>query len=323
MKDKLHQDSAIKNHFVVVVAYEGLRTFEFGCVVEFFDLQRPELNVDWYRFAVCTADSRHLHAAGGIRIDVDYGLDLLEYADTIVIPGWHDVNIAPAPELIASLRAAYQRGVRICSICTGVFVLAAAGLVQGKKVTTHWHHARLLATRYPSVEVLPEALYVDEGQIVTSAGSAAGLDMLLHLVKRDYGYRVANLVAQRLVIPFLRDGGQRQLTNKPVIEQKENPMTTLAAWLMENLALPHTLQSLSNRAMMSNRTLQRRFQDAVGVPIMQWITLQRIAYAKELLSTTPLPLSHIAERIGYSSEATFRHHFRKIERCSPTAFRKR
>ncbi|WP_413737026.1 transcriptional regulator FtrA [Sodalis sp. RH21] len=318
----MRQDHAKKSHHVVAVAYDRLRTFEFGCVVEFFAVARPELNVDWYRFSVCTADKHRIQAVGGIIMEIEADLDLLATADTIIIPAWRDINEIPGERLLQSLRAAYRRGARICSICTGVFVLAAAGLLHGKSVTTHWHHARLLAQRYPDTLVLPAALYVDQGQIITSAGSAAGLDMLLHLVKTDYGHRVANSVAQRLVIPFHREGGQRQLTKTKVVEQGENRISALVDWLSGHLPLAHTVSSLAKRAMMSERTLQRHFQAAMGMPVMQWLALRRLDYAKELLGGDALSIAKIAEMSGHSSQATFRHHFRLHEHLSPTEYRR-
>ncbi|WP_413732539.1 transcriptional regulator FtrA [Sodalis sp. RH20] len=313
---------AKKGHHVVAVAYDRLRTFEFGCVVEFFAVARPELNVDWYRFTVCTADKHLIHAVGGIRMEIEADLDVLATADTIIIPAWRDINETPSERLLHSLRDAYRRGARICSICTGVFVLAAAGLLHGKSVTTHWHHARLLAQRYPDTIVLPSALYVDQGQIMTSAGSAAGLDMLMHLVKNDYGHRVANMVAQRLVIPFHREGSQQQLIKTKVVEKGENRIASLVDWLRGNLILTHTVSSLAKRAMMSERTLQRHFQEAMGLPVMQWLAQCRLDYARELLSSGSLSIARIAEVSGHSSEATFRHQFRLHETISPTQFRR-
>lgn len=310
------------SHHVVAVAYDRLRTFEFGCVVEFFAVQRPELNVDWYRFSVCTADEHRIHAVGGMIMEIQAGLDILESADTIVIPAWRDIDETPPERLLAALRAAYQRGARICSICTGAFVLAAAGLLRGKSVTTHWHHARLLAQRYPDTTVLPSALYVDEGRIMTSAGSAAGLDMLLQLVKNDYGHRVANKVAQRLVIPFHREGSQPQLPGSHPVEQGNNRIAGLVDWLQANLSMTHSVSSLAKRAMMSERTLQRHFQQTMGSPIMQWIAQCRLDYAKELLGNPSLSIAKIAEVSGHSSEATLRRHFRTAEKLSPTEFRR-
>jgi len=290
--------------------------------VEFFAVQRPELNVDWYRFSVCSADGHKIRAVGGMVMEIQAGLEMLEIADTIVIPAWRDIDEAPPERLLAGLRAAYQRGARICSICTGAFVLAAAGLLKGKCVTTHWHHARLLAQRYPETIVRPSALYVDEGQIMTSAGSAAGLDMLLQLVKNDYGYVVANKVAQRLVIPFHREGSQLQLPSTHPVEQGNNRIASLVSWLQANLSMTHTVSSLAKRAMMSERTLQRHFQETMGLPIMQWLAQCRLDYAKTLLRTPSLSIAKIAEVSGHSSEATLRHHFKTAENLSPTEFRR-
>ena len=186
-----------RDHLVVAVAYDGLCTFEFGCTAELFALERPELGVPWYRFEVCASERTPIHAAGGVQVVVQHGLQILDRADTIVIPGWRSADDPPPTSLLKHLRRAFDRGTRLCSICSGVFVLAAAGLLTGRRVTTHWRYAQKLARAYPDLTVDPNVLYVDEGQILTSAGSAAGLDMLLHLVRRDYGPRTANTVAQR------------------------------------------------------------------------------------------------------------------------------
>ncbi|MDX5627063.1 MULTISPECIES: transcriptional regulator FtrA [unclassified Brenneria] len=318
---KFHKNSAKLNHHVVAVAYDGLRTFEFGCVVEFFAVERPELKTDWYRFSVCSAESRILHAVGGIEVRVANGLELLEVADTIVIPAWRNVNDQPPPALLSALRAAWQRGARLCSICSGVFVLAAAGVLKGKTVTSHWHHTRLLAQRYPEINVSNSALYIDEGQIITSAGSAAGLDMLLHLVKKDYGLRVANMVAERLVIPFLRAGGHSQKNNYRVVEKGENRIAALIDWLNLNFREHQSVPALAKRMMMSERTLQRHFYNVTGLPLMRWLALRRLECAKELLRATHYPIDKIAELSGHSSEATLRHQFRLYEHCSPSEYR--
>ncbi|KAA9001974.1 transcriptional regulator FtrA [Affinibrenneria salicis] len=318
----MRKNPAKKRHHVVAVAYNDLRTFEFGCVVEFFAVQRPELKTDWYQFSVCSAESRELRATGGFSVTVDYGLERLSVADTIIIPAWRNVHDAPPPALLQALREAWRRGARICSICTGVFVLAAAGLLSGKRVTTHWHHARLLAQRYPEIDVSSSALYIDEGQIMTSAGSAAGLDMLLYLVKRDYGARVASLVAERLVIPFLRAGEHSQQTRSRVMENGENRMAALLEWLNQHFTEPQTIAGLAKRSMMSERSLQRHFQDTFGVPVMQWLAQRRLDYAKTLLYSTARPVGIIAVMAGYGSEASLRHHFRLYEKCSPSSYRR-
>ncbi len=195
------------DRFVVVLAYDGLCTFEFGVAVEIFGLPRPEMGPDWYRFAVAGLDPGPMRAEGGVRLLADGGLELLERAGTIVVPGWRGADEPVPGALATALRAAAARGARILSICSGVFVLAAAGLLDGRRATTHWRHAEALAARHPGIRVTPDVLYVDEGPILTSAGSAAGIYLCLHLVRRDFGPAAANAVARRLVVPPHRDGG--------------------------------------------------------------------------------------------------------------------
>ncbi|OZI43979.1 transcriptional regulator FtrA [Bordetella genomosp. 4] len=311
-------------HLIVALAYDRLCTFEFGCVTELFALERPELGVDWYRFAVCAGEPGPLRAAGGITIAAPYTLRLLDRADTIVVPGWRDADELPPEALLKKIRLAYERGARLCSICSGVFVLAAAGVLDGKTVTTHWRYAAKLQQRHPNVRVQPDALYVDEGQIITSAGSAAGLDMLLHLVRRDYGGSVANRVAQRLVVAPHREGGQAQFVPRPMPQDESGRLTKLMDWMRQHSALSHTLRSLAERAAMSPRTLQRQFHDATGMAPYEWLVRERVAAAREMLEAqNPLPISRIAELAGFGSEESMRRHFRRIVRTSPTAYREK
>ena len=310
-------------HQVVALAYDGLCTFEFGCVVELFALPRPELGVPWYDFKVCASERGPLRAAGGLEVRVAHGLRLLEQADTIVIPGWRGIEAAPPPRLLAALRRAVRRGARVCSICSGVFVLAAAGLLDGRRATTHWRYVAALSERFPRVRVELNALYVDEGQILTSAGSAAGLDMLLHLVRRDFGPRIANQVAQRLVLPPHREGGQAQFVPRPVAHDERGRLSRVLDFVRAHLAERHTLRSLAARAAMSTRTLQREFRAATGQPAYAWIVRERIAYAKELLESTRLSAAVIAARVGLGSAETLRHHFRARVGTTPAAYRRR
>ncbi|ABE33900.1 helix-turn-helix domain protein [Paraburkholderia xenovorans LB400] len=312
------------NHLVVALAYDRLCTFEFGCVTELFALERPELDVDWYRFAVCASEPGPIRAAGGVTLAAPYTLKLLERADTIVIPGWRDAGEVPPKPLLKKIRAAYERGARLCSICSGVFVLAAAGVLDGKTVTTHWRYADTLQQRYPQLRVQPDALYVDEGQIITSAGSAAGLDMLLHLVRRDHGSAVANRVAQRLVVPPHREGGQAQFVPRPMPHGESGRLSRLMDWVRGHPALPHTLRSLAERAAMSPRTLQRQFHDATGMAPYEWLVRERVAIARELLEARALlPMARVAELAGFGSEESLRRHFRRIALTSPAAYRKK
>ncbi|WP_347557720.1 transcriptional regulator FtrA [Robbsia sp. KACC 23696] len=314
----------MKKHLVVALAYDRLCTFEFGCVTEVFALERPELDVEWYRFDVCAVEPGPLRAAGGIGIAAPYALGLLDHASTIIVPGWRDANEVPPEALLKKLRDAAARGARLCSICSGVFVLAAAGLLDGKAVTTHWRYAADLQRRYPSVKVQPDSLYVDEGNIITAAGSAAGLDMLLHLVRLDYGGAVANRVAQRLVISPHREGGQAQFIPRPMLTAESDRLSTLMTWMREHPALPHTLRSLAERAAMSPRTLQRQFLSATGFGPYEWLVRERVAIARELLETqAALPVDQIVDLVGFGSVESMRRHFRRVTFTSPAAYRKK
>jgi AraC family transcriptional regulator, transcriptional activator FtrA len=312
----------MKDHLVVALAYDQLCTFEFGCVVEIFALKRPELGVDWYKFAVCAAERGPIRAAGGISVTAAHSLAILDRADTIIIPGWRDADDPPPEALLKKLRAAYKRGARICTICSGVFVLAAAGLLSGKKVTTHWRYSQKLADRFPEVEVLPNALYVEAEHIVTSAGSAAGLDMMLHLIRNDHGTKVANLVAQRLVMPPHRLGDQAQFVPRPMPVDEAARLSKLMDWIRANPKKVHSLRSLADRAAMSTRTLQRQFQEATGMSPIDWLTLERVGVAKDLLASSRKSVTQICESSGFASQETFRRHFRLIVGVSPTAYRK-
>ncbi|SEO28705.1 transcriptional regulator, AraC family /transcriptional regulator, AraC family with amidase-like domain [Duganella sp. CF517] len=313
----------MKKHLVVALAYDRLCTFEFGCTVELFALARPELDVDWYDFAVCAIEPGPIRAAGGITVQAPYTPGLLALADTIVIPGWRDADEAPPPALLELIRAAHRRGARLCSICSGVFVLAAAGVLDGQRATTHWRYADKLAKRYPNIDVQPDHLYVDTGQVITAAGSAAGLDMLLHVVRRDHGARIGNLVAQRLVVAPHREGGQAQFLPRPMAQGEQGRLSKLMDWLRSHPERPHTVASMAERAAMSPRTLQRHFQQATGLGALEWLIRERVALVKEMLEVPDVPLAQIAERAGFGSEESLRHHFRRLAATTPGAYRKR
>ena len=314
----------MQDHLVAALVYDRLCTFEFGCVTELFALERPELGVMWYRFAVCAVEPGPIRAAGGIGIAAPYSLKMLDRASTIVVPGWRDPDERPPEPLLKKIRAAVARGARVCSICSGVFVLAAAGVLDGKTVTTHWRYAEKLQQRYPQLRVKADALYVDEGQVITSAGSAAGLDMLLHLVRRDYGSAIANRVAQRLVVPPHREGGQAQFVPRPMPQDDSGRLARLMDYVRANPAHAHTLASLADQAAMSPRTLQRQFRDATGMAPYEWLIRERVAMARELLeSPADLPMSRVAELAGFGSEESLRRHFRRVALTSPGAYRKK
>lgn len=314
-------NTASASPLVVIVAYENLGLFEFGCAVGLFAPVRPELDVAWYRTAICACEPGALKALGGVRVEVQHGLDLIDEADIVVIPGWRNPEECPPLELLDKLRAAHARGARLASICSGAFVLAWAGLLNGKVATTHWRLTDLLARLFPDVTVHADVLYVDNGQIMTSAGSATGMDMLLHMVRKDYGTRVANLLAQRLVLAPWRDADRSQRVTRSIPRGEPSRLARLMEWVRENLSQEHTLQSLAERALLSQRTLQRQFIEASGLSPIDWVIRERVAYAKELLETTDRPLQWVCEQAGFGSQESFRRHFRTLAQTSPAAYR--
>lgn len=264
-----------------------------------------------------------LRAAGGLTLQVEHGLDVLERSDTIVIPGWRDIDEPPPAALVAALHRAWERGGRIYSICSGAFVLAHAGLLDGRRATTHWRYMSQLAARFPSIAIDPMALYVEDGRIVTSAGSAAGLDMLLHLVRSDFGADIANRVAQRLVIPAYRDGGQAQLVTRPMPDEGRNRIAQLMDWICENPRAGHTIVSMAAQAQMGTRTFQRAFKDRTGSTPLAWLVRQRVTLAQQLLETRPeLALEAIADLSGLGSPESMRRHFRMHGLASPARYRR-
>ena len=313
-----------KNRLVVALAYDGLCTFEFGVAVEVFGLKRPEFEFPWYKFIVCGAERGLLRATGGVAVRPKYGLDMLSLAGTIVIPGWRDRDEKPPERLLAALRKAHARGCRILTICSGVFVLAETGLLDGRRATTHWRYTDELQRRYPEIRVDPGVLYVDEGDLLTSAGSAAGIDLCLHLVRRDYGARVANAVAKRLVAPPHRDGGQSQYIAPPPAREAAGHGARLARlldWAVAHLDDQLPVTRLAAEAGMSLRTFERRFRQETGATPNEWLTRQRLRRAQELLETTDRGIERISAECGLSPE-TLRHHFSRLLHTSPSAYRR-
>lgn len=308
---------------VAILAYEGLCTFEFGIAVEIFGLSRPELNIPWYRHQVVAVDDGPMHAMGGIRIIADAGLEMLDSARTIIVPGWRSRHDLPPAPLLEALRQAHGRGARLLSICSGVFVLAATGLLDGKRATTHWQFADELAHRFPKIEVDPNVLYVDAGQLITSAGSAAGIDACLHLVARDHGTHVANSVARRLVMAPQRTGGQAQFIHTPVSTLPRNELTRVLQWAREHLQEPISICQMASRVAMSERTFLRRFRETTGLAPKAWLQQQRISRARDLLESTSQNIASISEACGFASVESFRVAFRTAVGVSPSTYRKR
>ncbi|WP_436494437.1 helix-turn-helix domain-containing protein [Actinokineospora sp. HUAS TT18] len=306
---------------VSVLAYPGMSVFELGIVTEVFGLPRPELDVDWYRLTVC-AERGAVPVIGGAVLRSDFGLDDLAAADTVIVPGVADVRGHCSPALLDALRKAHARGARLVSICSGAFALAEAGLLDGRRAATHWRYADRLAARFPAVTVDADVLYVDEGDVLTSAGSAAGLDLCVHIVRRDFGAAVANAVARRLVVPPHREGGQAQFIESPVAEPEDDAVTASMSWALANLTEPITVATLARRAHLSTRSYLRRFKDSSGTSPIRWLIAQRVQASLPLLETSELAVAEIAAAVGFDSPVTFRHHFARSLRTSPSAYRK-
>jgi AraC family transcriptional activator FtrA len=311
------------NPSVVALTYDDLCMFEFACTSEVFGLPRPELGPGWYRFETCSLTGHKIRGPYGTSLSVDGGLERLANAGTIVVPGWRGMDAAVPEAIIQALKNAYRCGARLLSICSGSVVLAATGLLDGKKATTHWRYAAALQSRFPRVHVDPDVLYVDEGQILSSAGSAAGLDLCLHLIRRDFGAEIANLVARRLVIPPHRAGGQAQFLDKPVDRCERGPLSVLLERVLRRLHQPISIGEMARWSAMSERTFIRRFRTTTGMTPGDWITQQRLGRAKELLERSSLTIDQVAARSGLGTAMTMRHHFRKQIGVSPTEYRKR
>ncbi|MEH0818664.1 MULTISPECIES: transcriptional regulator FtrA [unclassified Micromonospora] len=308
---------------VAVLAYPGMSVFETGIVTEVFGLPRPEFDVDWYALTVCAERPGPVPVVGGAALHTPYGLDVLARAATVIVPGVPDVTADSSPELVTALRRAHRAGARIMSICSGAFALAGAGLLDGRRATTHWRYADLLARRYPRVEVDPDVLYLDDGDVLTSAGSAAGLDLCVHVVRRDFGAAIANAVARRLVIPPHRDGGQAQFVEAPVpADPDDDRIARSMDWALAHLAEPLTVQRLAQQAHMSARTYLRQFARTAGTSPIRWLIDQRVRASLALLESTGLPVAEVARSVGFDSAVTYRHHFGRTMRTSPSAYRR-
>jgi AraC family transcriptional regulator, transcriptional activator FtrA len=319
------RDRAGSSHEVVVLGYEGMSPFELGVATEVFALPRPELEVDWwYTFALCAERRGPLGAVGGFGIEAPHGLEALAGADTIIVPGSADVHADPPDAVVNALRAAHQRGARLVSICSGAFVLAATGLLDGLMAATHWRYAALLRSRFPRVRVDPDVLYLDHGQILTSAGTAAGIDLCLHIVRRDHGADIANRVARRMVVAPHRDGGQAQFIEQPVpATGNGDPIGTAIAHALDHLDEPLDVDALARVAHLSPRQFSRRFRATTGTSPGRWLIEQRIHASLPLLEHDARGIEALGQAVGFPSPASYRQHFREIVGLSPAAYRNR
>lgn len=302
-------------HRVVALALPDVVAFDLSIAAQVFG-HRDE---DLYAFAVCAPEPGPVPTTTGFALLVADGLAALGRADTVLVPGFESETL-PEPALEA-LRAADARGARMVSICTGAFALAAAGVLDGLRATTHWRAAPLLARRFPAVRVEADVLYVDEGRVLTSAGVAAGIDLCLHLVRRDHGARAANAIARRIVVAPQRAGGQAQFVERPVPDVGGSNLEPTRVWALEHLAEPLTVGDLARRAGYSERSFARRFRAETGTTPLQWLITQRVLEARALLEAGDLPVEAIARRCGFGSAASLRQHFRRVTRTTPTAYR--
>lgn len=308
---------------VVALLYDGLCTFEFGIVAEIFGLSRPEMGPEWYRFASCAVDEGPMRAHGGFVIMADGSQDLLQEADIVVVPGWKGADIAVPDTLCRQLRAAHERGARLASICSGAFVLAATGLLSGGVATTHWRYADKLRTLYPDITVDDSSLYREHDRICTSAGSAAGIDLMIEIVRQDFGATAANSVARRLVMPAHRMGGQAQFLERPVARREGLEISPLLEKVRANLPMSWSVELMARECRMSERTFLRRFSEATGQTPGDWLVAERIGEAQRLLCQGQANMEAVALASGFGSSHTLRHHFRKRLGISPGEYRAR
>jgi AraC family transcriptional activator FtrA len=307
-------------HRVVALLNPPQSPFELACAAEVFGADRPDVPAR-YSFRICAERRGPMRTTAGFAIHVDTGLAALREADTVVIPGWQPPGAPAPPAVIAALRAAHRRGARIVAICTGAFVLAQTGLLDGRRASTHWRHASRLAAAFPQVRVDPDVLFVDHGDVATSAGSGAGIDLCLHLVRTDHGAAYAAQIARNMVLPPHREGSQLQYATPPVPARADESLAPLLEWAASRLGTPLTLARLAERAGLSSRTLARRFTQQLGTSPGQWLLARRLDAARVLLERTDLPVETIAARVGLASAVNLRRHFRAHLGTTPGGYR--
>ncbi|HEY1175267.1 MAG TPA: helix-turn-helix domain-containing protein, partial [Phytomonospora sp.] len=296
-------------HTVAVLALPDVVPFDLVIGAQIFGDTKPHGGVARYRMLLCGPAAGLVPMAAGVPVGVPFGLEAVTEADTVVVPGISDVDVPVSASVLGALDAAAQRGARLLSICTGAFVLGAAGVLDGRRATTHWAYTERLAARYPRVTVDPRVLYVDDGPVLTSAGMAAGIDLCLHVVRGDHGAEVANAIARRMVVAPHRAGGQAQFIEQPVPVTRDSMLQRVQAWALERLGEPLTVEAMAREANTSPRHFTRRFQAEFGTAPLQWLLRERVRLAQRLLEQTDLPVQRIAERAGFGSAIALRRNF--------------
>ncbi|MFI6296551.1 GlxA family transcriptional regulator [Nonomuraea sp. NPDC050790] len=311
-----------RRHVIAVAVTDAMPTFELAVPCEVFGVDRRDIADPWYELRLCAAQPGPLRTSAGMLIDTVHGLDALAEADTVIVPASaRAVQLNPPPLLVEAVRSAHERGCRIVALCTGAYILAAAGLLDGRRATTHWMNSGDFAHRFPSVRVDPDVIYTDDGDVLTSAGTAAAIDLCLHLVRLDHGAAAAGEVARRMVVPPPREAAQVQIDRLLVRSTTGDELTPLLQWARDNLHRPLTISEFAKVARVSERTLNRRFRDSLGMTPKQWLMRQRVRLAQEWLEASEESIDTIARRTGFGAAANFRHHFSRITGQSPRTYR--
>lgn len=305
---------------VVLMAIPGVAPFEFGVICEVFGIDRSSSGGPAFDFTIATADPGPVRTSLGYDMIIETDLAVAADADLIAVPA-HE--IVPVDErFLQVIRDAVDRGAWVLSVCSGAFTLAQAGVLDGRRATTHWMHADRLARMYPTIDVDPDVLFVEDGSVVTSAGTAAGIDAALHIVRKEHGAAATNVVARRMVVPPQRDGGQSQYIDVPVPDTRSDSFALVTEWMLENLADDLTVDQLARRALMSGRTFARRFRAEMGTTPAAWLNRQRLIRAQHLLEETDLGLEQVAQQTGFGTAAVMRHHFVRVLQTSPLSYRR-
>jgi transcriptional regulator GlxA family with amidase domain len=307
---------------IAVIAFDGISPFHLSVPSLVFGEDRTSLGVPRYKMMVCAEGKKKIPTTGGFVIEAPYALSDLREAGTVIVPSWRNPEERPSPRLLDAIRSAHEGGAKIVGLCLGAFVLAEAGILDGRRATTHWNWAGLFSRRYPQVALNADVLYIDEGDVMTSAGTAAGIDCCLHLLRTRLGAEITNRVARRLVVAPHRPGGQAQYIEQPLAtDSGADRLSSALIWATAHLQDDLNVDLLAQKALMSRRTFTRRFRQSTGATVVKWLTHQRVAAAQRLLETTDLPIGQVAASAGFGSALLMRQYFGKMLRVSPTAYR--